>query len=136
MIKIQEKNFSIEKEVNNLKSKHKDIGALNVFIGYVRNMNLKKEVNSIYLEVYPLMAKKKLKEIIAKAKKRWKIKDYLIIHRYGKLKVAEKIVMVAIISKHRNESFLSCKYIMDNLKKEAPFWKKENYKKSSKWLIN
>ena len=136
MIKIQEKNFSIEKEINNLKSKHKDIGALNVFIGYVRNMNLKKEVNSIYLEVYPLMAKKKLKEIIAKAKKRWKIKDYLIIHRFGKLQINEKIVLVATFAKHRKNSFEACNFIMNYLKKEAPFWKKEFYNNNYKWLEN
>ena len=70
------------------------------------------------------------------AKVKWKIIDCLIIHRYGNLKVGEKIVLVAVICEHRNESFLSCNYIMNYLKKDAPFWKKEIYNNDSKWLKN
>ena len=82
------------------------------------------------------MAKKKLVEIVKKAKMKWEIIDCLIIHRYGKLTTGEKIVMVVVISEHRKDSFLSCKFIMNYLKKEAPFWKKEIYYKKSAWLKN
>ena len=82
------------------------------------------------------MAKKKLIEIINKAKKKWEILDCIIIHRHGKLIVGDKIVMVAVISKHRKDSLLSCQFIMNFLKKEAPFWKKEIYNKKSNWLKN
>ena len=136
MIKIQKKNFSIDKEIAKLKSKYKNTGALTNFIGYVRNKNSKKKVKSIYLEAYPSMAKENLNKIIAKAKIKWKIIDCLIIHRYGNLKVGEKIVLVAVICEHRNESFLSCNYIMNYLKKDAPFWKKEIYNNDFKWLKN
>ena len=69
-----------------------------------------------------------------KAKKKWGIIDSLIIHRYGKILVNQKIVLVATFSMHRSDSFKACNYIMNYLKKEAPFWKKENYSKNYKWL--
>ena len=136
MIKIQKKDFYIEKEINNLRINYMNTGAVSNFIGYVKNNNKNKKVSSIYLDVYVKMAKKKLEEIIKKTKKKWKIIDCLIIHRYGKLTVGEKIVMVVVISEHRKDSFSSCKFIMNFLKKEAPFWKKEIYYKKSAWLKN
>ena len=96
----------------------------------------KKEVQSIFLEVYKEMALKKLEEISLHASKKWGLLDTLIIHRYGKLLVNEKIVLVATFSTHRKDSFDSCNYIMDYLKKDAPFWKKEFYKDGNKWLAN
>ncbi len=136
MIKITKRNFKIEKEIDFIRSKHSNIGAVSTFVGYVRNLNNKRKVKSIELEVYEKMAIKTLNEICKKAKNKWKLIDTLIIHRYGKLNVDEKIVLVVTFSKHRKDSFQACKFIMDYLKKDAPFWKKENYKRSSKWLKN
>ena len=133
MIKIQEKNFNIEKEIANLKSQNLNIGAISTFVGYVRNNNNKK-VNSIKIEVYKKMADKLLKEICTKAKNKWNIIDILIIHRFGKLKINEKIVLVAVFSMHRKESSEACNFIMDYLKNDAPFWKKEFYSNNSQWL--
>ena len=82
------------------------------------------------------MAKKTFNEILEEAKKKWGVKDCLIIHRFGKLNIGEKIVMVVTISEHRKESFLACNYIMDHLKKDAPFWKKEVYNDGFKWIKN
>lgn len=136
MIKIQKKDFYIENEINKLRKNYSNVGAVSNFIGYVKKNNKNKKVNSIYLEVYEKMAKKKLEEIVKKAKRKWKIIGYLIIHRYGKLNAGEKIVMVVTISEHRKDSFSSCEFIMSYLKKEAPFWKKEIYNKKSAWLKN
>ena len=136
MIKITKKNFKIDKEIDFVRSKHSNIGAVSTFIGYVRNLNNKKKVKSIELEVYEKMAIKTLDKICSKAKNKWKLIDTLIIHRYGKIYVDEKIVLVATFSKHRKDSFQACKFIMDYLKKDAPFWKKENYKNNSSWLKN
>ena len=136
MIKIQKKDFSIEKQISILKNKSKNIGAVSNFIGYVSNDNFGKKVNYIFLEVYKNMANNKLEKITIMAKKKWEIIDCLIIHRYGKIRIGEKIVMVAVISEHREESFKACKFIMNYLKKEAPFWKKEIYNKKSTWLKN
>ena len=134
MIKIKKNNFSLDKEIDLIKSKNKEIGAVSTFVGYVRNINQNKKVNSIYLEVYENMAFKSLEKICNESKKKWNLIDTLVIHRFGKLQVNEKIVLVATFAKHRKDSNKSCNYIMDYLKKEAPFWKKEFYDDESSWL--
>ena len=136
MIKIQKKDFNIETEIKNLKNNHTNIGAVNAFIGYVRDFNNQKDVKYLDLEVYKEMATKELSEIKDKAMQNWDLVDCLIIHRYGKLYVNEKIVLVVCFSEHRNNSFEACKFIMDFLKKDAPFWKKEFYVEGSSWLQN
>ena len=136
MIKVQKKDFNIDKEIQILKDKHSNVGAVNSFIGYVRDLNNNKDVKYLDLEVYKEMAVKELSKIKDQAFKKWKLVDCLIIHRYGKLYVNEKIVLVVCFSEHRNNSFDACKFIMDYLKKDAPFWKKEFYTKGSDWLEN
>ena len=134
MIKIQKEDFNLEKEINIIKSKHDHIGAVSMFIGCVRNINEGKKVISINLEVYEDMAIKSLSTICKYAQKNWNLIDTLLIHRHGDLKINEKIVLIATFSLHRKDSIDSCSYIMDYLKKEAPFWKKEFYEKDSSWL--
>ena len=134
MIKIQKKDFDIEKEIRKIKNIHKDVGAVSNFIGYVRNINKNKKVKSIDLEVYPSMAKKYLNDICNKVKKKFTINEILIIHRYGKLKINEKIVLIAVFSMHRKNGLKACDVIMDYLKKDAPFWKKEKYTNKTEWL--
>ena len=136
MIKIQKEDFNSDEEIHNIKKLHSNIGAVTSFIGYVRDNNNDKNVQSINLEVYEEMAYKQLKRIINKAYSKWKLIDCLIIHRYGELTVNSKIVLVTCFSEHRKDSFDSCNYIMDYLKKDAPFWKNEFYKNKSEWLIN
>ena len=136
MIKIQEEDFNSEDEINKIKKLHSNIGAVSSFIGYVRDENNNKKVKSINLEVYQEMAHKQFEKIINKANLKWKLEDSLIIHRYGKLEVNSKIVLVACFSKHRKDSFESCNFIMDYLKKEAPFWKNEFYADKNEWLVN
>ena len=136
MIKIQEKNFNLEDEINLIKSQHSNIGAVSTFVGYVRNSNNQQKVISIDLEVYKDMAYKSLEMICLKAQKKWNLIDTLIIHRFGKLSVNEKIVLVATFSIHRKDSLEACNYIMDYLKKDAPFWKKEFYNNNYRWLEN
>ena len=82
------------------------------------------------------MAYKQFKKIIEEANVKWSLIDTLIIHRYGKLQVNDKIVLVASFSSHRKDSFGSCNFIMDYLKKDAPFWKNEFYDKKNEWLTN
>ena len=136
MIKIQEEDFNIEDEINRIKLQHLNVGAVSTFVGYVRSLNNQQKVSSINLEVYKEMAYKTLEDICAKAQEKWDIIDTLIIHRFGKLNVEEKIVLVAIFSMHRKESFDACNFIMDYLKKDAPFWKKEFYNDNYEWLEN
>ncbi len=134
MIKIQKKDFNIENEINVLKDNYTSVGAVSTFIGYVRDLNKNKDVKYIDLEVYNEMANKELCKIKNLAKEKWNLIDCLIIHRYGKLYVGDKIVLVACFSEHRFESIKACEYIMDFLKKDAPFWKKEYYETGSNWI--
>ena len=134
MIKIQEQDFNLDDELTFIKSQHNNVGAVSTFIGYVRNINNNKKVTSIELEVYPEMAKKSLDKICNQAKKKWELVDTLIIHRFGKLNINEKIVLVATFAINRQDSIAACNYIMDYLKKDAPFWKKEFYDKGYSWL--
>ena len=136
MIKIQKEEFNSEEEIQKIKKLHSSVGAVTSFIGYVRDYNNNKKVQSINLEVYEEMAYKQFKKIIEKTKSKWKLIDCLIIHRYGKLYVEDKIVLVACFSENRKNSFESCNFIMDYLKKDAPFWKKEFYINKNEWLIN
>tara|TARA_B100000575_G_scaffold267720_1_gene246039 strand:- start:667 stop:1083 length:417 start_codon:yes stop_codon:yes gene_type:complete len=136
MIKIQKKDFNIEVELKNIKKNYSNVGAVNAFIGYVRDFNNNKDVRYLNLEVYTEMAVKELSKIENIAKSKWGLIDSLILHRYGKLLVNDKIVLVLCLSEHRSGSFEACKFIMDYLKKDAPFWKKEYYKEGSNWLEN
>ena len=134
MIKIQKKDFNVENEINTIKNKYSSIGAVNVFIGFVRDYNDKKDVKFLELEVYEQMAIKELSKIQQRAIKKFKLIDSLIIHRYGKLNVNDKIVLVVCFSVNRKNSFEATKFIMNYLKKDAPFWKKETYDFGSNWI--
>ena len=136
MIKIQKKNFNLEEEIEKIKNKHSGIGALTSFVGYVRDLNNNKDVKYLNLEVYEEMAFRELSKIENNALNKWSLIDTLIIHRYGKLNVNEKIVLVSCFSQHRKDSFNACEFIMDYLKKDAPFWKNEFYYKDDEWLEN
>ena len=134
MIKIQEKDFILDDELKLITLKHFNVGAVSTFIGYVRDINNSKKVTSIELEVYPEMVKKSLDKICNQAKKKWELIDTLVIHRFGKLNINEKIVLVATFSVNRKDSIAACNFIMNYLKKDAPFWKKEFYDKNYSWL--
>ena len=108
MIKVQKKDFDIEKEIKIIKDKYSNIGAVNSFIGYVRDLNQNKDVKYLELEVYQEMAIKELSKIREESIKKWDLIDCLVIHRYGKLYVNEKIVLVLffehgiVVLKHVN----------------------------------
>ena len=136
MIKIQIEDFNSEKEIAKIKNLYSNVGAVTSFTGYVRDFNNNNKVKSIELEVYIKMAYKQFEKIIDDTYSKWKLIDCLIIHRYGKLYVEDKIVLVACFSENRKNSFESCNFIMDYLKKDAPFWKNEIYNNNSEWLIN
>ena len=136
MIKIQKGDFNIDEEISSVKKIHSSVGAVTSFVGYVRDYNNNTTVESINLEVYEKMAYKQFEKIIEEANNKWDVIDTLIIHRYGNLKVNDKIVLVASFSSHRKDSFEASNFIMDYLKKDAPFWKKEFYDKKNEWLVN
>ena len=134
MIKIQKEDFNLEEEISCIQTKHTNIGAVSSFVGFVRDVNKNKKVQSINIEVYEEMAIKSLSTICSNAHKKWNLIDSLVIHRYGNLKISERIVLITTFAMHRENSIAACNYIIDYLKKDAPFWKNEFYEKDSSWL--
>ena len=111
-----------------------NIGALVSFVGQVRDFNDGDNVTSMFLEHYPGMTEKVLSEIIAQAKAGWSIADATIIHRVGELKPQDQIVLVLVASSHRQDAFSACEFMMDQLKTNAPFWKKEQTQNGLRWV--
>ena len=136
MIKINTSNFSIENEINNIKFKELKIGAIVSFVGYVRDFYDSKDdsIVSLNLEYYRGMTEKSLIKIELEAKKKWDLEDIVIIHRIGELRLYDQIVLVIVASKHRKEAFNACEYIINHLKINAPFWKKERSLNNYKWV--
>ena len=100
-------------------------GATSIFIGTMRDYNEGRTVRSMTLDYYPGMTEKELERIAEQARQRWRILDSLIIHRVGEINPNETIVVVAVWTSHRGDAFDACRYIMEELKSSAPFWKKE-----------
>lgn len=109
-------------------------GATSIFIGTLRDMNQGKSVDSMTLEHYPGMTERHLTRVSQEAADRWDILDSLLLHRVGKMQPNDPIVLVAVWSSHRDEAFSACRYIIDELKIRAPFWKKEHIKDGERWV--
>lgn len=124
-IKIQQADFDLTTENAQLRAGHKDIGAVVSFVGTVRDINEGDEVAILELEHYPGMTEKALEKIRLEAHDRWALEASLIIHRVGKMFPTDQIVLVAVASRHRENAFHAAHFIMDYLKTNAPFWKKE-----------
>ena len=133
MIKVQKNDFNLSKEINVLTSQNNNIGGIASFVGIVRG-GKNNTLKSMTLEHYPGMTEKMLEKIESEAQNRWKLKDSLIIHRYGKLLPGEQIVLVATASEHRNNAIESCEFLIDWLKTKAPFWKLEETMSGKKWV--
>ena len=133
-VRVQTEDFDVGFEINQLRSARKDVGAVVSFVGQVRDVNEGDEVSQLTLEHYPGMTEKSLQAIIIQAKSRWNITDVLIIHRVGTLQPCDQIVLVAVSGAHRGEAFAACEFVMDYLKTEAPFWKKEATPSGERWV--
>lgn len=132
--RVQEQEFDVGEEVSRLRLQYPQAGAVVSFTGQVRDLNDGKSVASLTLEHYPGMTEKSLAAIIEKARQRWPIFDAVVIHRIGTLQPQAQIVLVVVASAHRGDAFAACEFIMDYLKAEAPFWKKEATPEGEKWL--
>ena len=135
-VSIQTQDFNLCDEINLLRAADKRVGAVCSFIGTVRdrNQNLEPEVSSLELEHYPGMTEKSIEAMIDEAHQRFDIFGARAIHRIGLLAPLDQIVMVAVTSAHRGESFKACEFLMDYLKTQAPFWKKEQTPQGAKWV--
>jgi molybdopterin synthase catalytic subunit len=132
-IVVQTEDFDLTTEVELIKSYSPNVGAIVSFIGTVRDLNNESLV-SLTLEHYPEMTEKSLESIANKARDKWELETITIIHRVGTLCIGDQIVLVITTSEHRQEAFDSCNFIMDYLKTDAPFWKKEISDKEEKWV--
>lgn len=135
-IRVQTEDFDLTEELNRLRSGRYDIGAVVSFLGTVRDIHGDETVLSMELEHYPGMTEQVLKEIAGEACSRWDIAGLTVIHRVGRLKPSDQIVLIAVGSRHRSEAFRACEYIIDLLKTRAPFWKKEETRGGSRWVAS
>jgi len=133
-VRVQREDFEVGAEIAALRQGDGAVGAVASFIGTVRDVNDGSGVAAMTLEHYPGMTEKALESICGKAKSRFDIRDTLIIHRVGELRPTDQIVLVAVTSAHRGEAFAACEFIMDYLKTEAPFWKKEATPQGQRWV--
>ena len=134
IVRVQEADFDVGRELEILTGGRTDVGALASFVGLVRDANDGRGVSSMTLEHYPGMTEKALADICREAASRWDVLETLVIHRIGALKPGDRIVLVGVTSAHRGESFAACEFIMDFLKTRAPFWKKESTPEGERWV--
>jgi molybdopterin synthase catalytic subunit len=134
LISVQTEDFDLSTEIAKMRAHNPAIGAVVSFVGLVRDLNEGLQVRAMELEHYPGMTEKSLEMIATQAKQRWNLIDCLIIHRVGALLALDQIVLVAAASAHRGEAFAACEFMMDYLKTEAPFWKKETTPEGQRWV--
>lgn len=133
-VRIQEQDFDISAEITAMRGGNPKIGAIASFVGVVRDINEGDSVATMTLEHYPGMTEKSVAAIIDEARGRWEVLDALVIHRVGTLKPTDQIVLVIVASTHRGDAFAACEFIMDYLKTQAPFWKKEITPQGGRWV--
>jgi molybdopterin synthase catalytic subunit len=130
-VSIQHEDFDLAKECAALREGDARVGAVCSFVGTVRGSG---DVSAMELEHYPGMTEKAIESMIDEAHRRFDIFGVRVIHRIGELKPGDQIVMVAVTSAHRHESFQACEFLMDYLKTQAPFWKKEHTPQGAQWV--
>jgi len=125
-VKVQAEDFDLSTEVIDI-SMNARTGAVASFVGLVREVPMT-------LEHYPGMTENAIRKIVEEARSQWEILDLTVIHRYGDLQPGDQIVLVAVASSHRGDAFAACQFIMDYLKTQAPFWKKEHRPEGARWV--
>jgi molybdopterin synthase catalytic subunit len=131
---VQHEAFELGAEVDAMRLRRTDIGAIASFVGLARDLNEGSGVAAMTLEHYPGMTEKALAALVEEATARWSLLDVTVIHRVGRLLPGDPIVLVAVASSHRAEAFAACEFIMDYLKTRAPFWKKEETPDGERWV--
>ena len=133
-VRVQQDDFDLSTEVARLRAGDPKVGAVVTFVGAVRDLNDGAAVAEMELEHYPGMTEAALADIVERACARWPLAGALVIHRVGPLLPMEQIVLVAVSAAHRGEAFQACEFIIDYLKTEAPFWKKEQTPDGARWV--
>jgi len=133
-VSILTEDFDVSAEVARLRADQKGVGAVCAFIGTVRDRSDGQNVATMELEHYPGMTEKSIEAMIDEAFNRFDILGARVIHRVGLLRPLDQIVLVVVTSAHRGESFQACEFLMDYLKTQAPFWKKEQTPAGARWV--
>jgi molybdopterin synthase catalytic subunit len=133
-ILVQSAAFDLGAEVDAMRRRRTDVGAIASFVGLARDTNDGSGVAAMTLEHYPGMTEKLLARLVDTACARWPLLDVTVIHRVGRLLPGDPIVLVVVASRHRAEAFAACEFIMDYLKTQAPFWKKEETPEGERWV--
>ncbi|SHG59970.1 molybdopterin synthase catalytic subunit MoaE [Massilia sp. CF038] len=134
VVRVQSADFDLNAELAALRGQDARIGAVVSFVGTVRDMNDGASVAAMELEHYPGMTEQSIEQIVAQARTRWPLFGALVVHRVGPLAPLDQIVLVACSAAHRGEAFAACEFIIDYLKTEAPFWKKEQTPEGARWV--
>ena len=133
-VSIQTQDFDLTAEVAALRAQDTRVGAVCSFVGTVRDRNDGQSVQLLELEHYPGMTEKAIETMIDEAMRRFDIYAARVVHRVGPLQPLDQIVLVVVTSAHRGESFRACEFLMDYLKTQAPFWKKEDTPEGARWV--
>jgi molybdopterin synthase catalytic subunit len=133
---IQTQDFDVSSEIAALRQQDKRIGAVCAFVGTVRDRNEGVEpcISSLELEHYPGMTEKSIDAMIDEAHQRFDLLGARVVHRVGMLQPLDQIVLVVVTSAHRRQSLQACEFLMDYLKTQAPFWKKEQTTQGARWV--
>ena len=133
-VSIQTEDFDLSSEVAALRAGDAGVGAVTAFVGTVRERNGGAPVQSLELEHYPGMTEAAIEAMIDEAARRFGIRAARVVHRVGALAPTAQIVLVAVTAAHRGEAFQACEFLMDYLKTQAPFWKKETGPEGARWV--
>ncbi|MDO8276244.1 MAG: molybdenum cofactor biosynthesis protein MoaE [Serpentinimonas sp.] len=133
-VRIQTEDFDLSAEVAALHAADARVGAAVAFVGLVRGLDEGQALDCLELEHYPGMTERAIEAMIDQARQRFEIFGARVVHRVGRLGLGEQIVLVAVTAAHRGEAFQACEFLMDYLKTQAPFWKKEHGAAGSRWV--
>lgn len=133
-VRVQTEDFDLGAELAALRAGNPKVGAVVSFVGAVRDLNAGAAVAEMELEHYPGMTEASIEAMIDEAHRRFDIFGARVVHRVGLLQPMDQIVLVAVTSAHRGQSFLACEFLMDYLKTQAPFWKKEQTPEGARWV--
>ena len=134
LVRIQKDDFSVTDEIGRVKVSSKSIGGIVAFLGTGRDISKGEEIVRLDFEYYPGMAEKKLNEIRERALQNFNIIEMGIFHRVGKIGIGENIVLIIAAAQHRNDAFTACEWVISELKRITPIWKKEITKKGEVWV--
>jgi molybdopterin synthase catalytic subunit len=132
MIRVTRDDFNVDEELKRITKP--SVGGLVTFVGTVRDSSEAGRVTRMEIEVYPEMAEKQLEAIRGEALNRFGVEDVLVVHRFGDLRVGDNIVLVAVSAGHREAAFDACRYVIDELKKRVPIWKREHTPSGAWWV--